>query len=181
MNKTFLILLIISLSGCVASRKGPPTFEESNPPVCPEIIKSTAKNLEALGVDKAKVREWMNRTLSSKVHPCNVCQKMNEALYVIRDDNGTYRAALKKMIQAVDEASDPNAAPPTEQQIKEIESSPTDDLDRESVTLAGEYSSALEDRQTFLISQIRLPVDETENFILDKFYIPLINQEEQTK
>ena len=106
---------------------------------------------------------------------------MNEALYVIRDDNGTYRAALKKMIQAVDEASDPNAAPPTEQQIKEIESSPTDDLDRESVTLAGEYTSALEDLQTFLISQIRLPVDETENFILDKFYIPLINQEEQTK
>jgi hypothetical protein len=181
MNKTFLILLIISLSGCVASRKGPPRFRENNPPVCPKIIESTAKNLEELGVDKTKVQKWKNETLSSKVHPCNVCQKMNEAIYIIRDDEGTYRAALKKLIQAVDEASDPNAASQTEQQTREIGSSMMDGLDKESVTLAGEYTNALEDLQTFLISRIHLPADETRNFILDKFYIPLIQQEEQTQ
>lgn len=180
MNKIYLILLIISLSGCVATRKGPPRFKENNPPVCPDVIKATAKNLEDLGVDKAKVQAWRNEVLSLKAQPCNVCLKMNETFYIIKDENGDRRAAMKKLIQSV-EASDPNTAPLTEKQTKQIGLSMTENNDKEYTALAGQYMSALDDLYAFLVGQVHLQAEETRNFILDKFYIPLIKQEEQTK
>jgi hypothetical protein len=180
MKTGFVILIVISLSGCVATRKGPPTFEDTNIKNCPEVIKTLAKDLEQLGIDHAKIQAWKNQTLSMKVQPCKVCMRMSESVYILKDGRGVYKPALKKLIQAVQEF-DPNTSPPTEKQTKEIGSSLMESKDKNNYVLAGEYINALEDLQAFLISQVRLPPDEIKNFILDNFFIPLMKQDEKTQ
>ena len=180
MKKTFLILLVISLSGCVADRKGEPVFEPKDIPGCPDMIKAAAKSLEQMGIDKTKVQTWKDNTLSMKIQPCSACQKLNEAAFILKDEKGVYKAAMTKLVQAV-ETIDPNAAPPTSKQKKEIGNSLMGNNDLKGDALAGKYINALEGLQSFLISEIHLTPGETRNFVLDNYFIPLMKPDEKTQ
>ncbi len=174
MKKTIIILMVILISsGCVASKKGPLGLEPEKIPGCPELIKVSANNLEQIGIDHTKVEKWKDSSLKMTLQPCRLCQKLNKALYVLRDENGTYKDAMIKLIQAV-EKYDPNAAPPTNKQTKEVGNALINSGQMDNQTLAGQYIIALEDLQMFLIGEIHLTSTEARNFALDKFFIPLL-------
>lgn len=178
MNKIFLVLVVILLSGCVATKEGEPIFKPEPIPKCTELIKSTADNLKQLGVDQTKVQSWEDNVVSMEVQPCADCQRLNEAVNILKDENGEYKDAMIKLIQAV-EKYDPNSAKLTSKQTKELSNTLMESNDTERYSLAGQYTKAIEVLQIFLIADINLTPAETKNFILDKFYIPLIKQQEE--
>ena len=123
-----------------------------------------------------KNTQTKNETLSLKKQPCNVCQKFNEAAFVLRDDNGTYKAAMVKLIREV-EKSEPNSVSPDK--TEEIGNSLMDKKNMSGYTLARKYLSSLDDLQVFLVGEVRLSPNEARNLILDKYFIPLIKQDEK--
>ncbi|MBN1974179.1 MAG: hypothetical protein JW787_11105 [Sedimentisphaerales bacterium] len=145
---------------------------------CPDAVKASAKNLEQLGIDKIKIKKWKDSALASKTQPCNSCQRLNAAVYILKDENGTYKSAVKELIKIV-EKSDPNAAPPTAQQQKEAGNVLMNSKGLQGNALASSYIDSLEDLRLFLVNQIRLPRDEAQNFILDNYFIPLMQNNEK--
>ena len=180
MKTTFLILFIALLSGCQVTRKGDPIFTPEDMPTCPDVINIAAKNLEQLGIDHAKVEEWKKSSLSIPQQPCQVCIKFNQAAYVLIDEKGVYKDAMRKFIHAV-KKYDPNSGPPTRKETGEISNYMTDENDVKGYTLAQQYIRALEDVQTFLVAETHMPVDETSNFILDNYFIPLIKSDNEAQ
>ena len=79
------------------------------------------------------------------------------------------------------ETFDPNAPAPTVKQEKEIGNALIDKGGKESRAFAGEYIGALDDFQAFLVSELHIPPVDARNFVLDKFFIPLLKKEEKTQ
>jgi hypothetical protein len=175
MKKIIIILLVISLSGCVAERKGEPAVAKVEIPKCPEIIKAAAQNLEDIGVDKEKVQTWATMMLALKIQPCDLCQKVVNAVYVLKDEKGIYKSAMITLMQAV-EKTEPIVPGPAMKQNKEIGDTLKNKNDVDGNTEAKKYLDAVEQLQVFLIDDLRIPKDDAKNFIIDHFFIPLMTK-----
>lgn len=181
MKKNLIILFTISLFwGCVTNKTETPGIGPETVPNCPDLIKSTANSLEQIGVDKAVVQKWRDDSLALKLQPCGVCIKLNGAIFILNDKNGEYKDALKKVIQAIEEY-DPNAAPPKDKQQKKMSNDLNLNIGTESYPLVNKYYNAIDDLQAFLIAELHMSPDDSQNFVLDKFFIPLLKQEEKAK
>lgn len=180
MKKIFIILMIISLSGCVAERKGGPVVSEVEIPKCPEIIKAAGQNLEDIGVDKGKVQTWATLTLALRIQPCNLCQRVVNAVYVLKDEKGIYKPAMIQFMQAV-KKTEPNNVGQDAKQKKDIADTLKNKRDAEKNIEAKAYLDAVDQIQAFLIDELRIPRDDAKNFIIDHFFIPLMTAEENTK
>jgi hypothetical protein len=175
MKKIFIILFVLLISGCVAERKGAPAVAEVEIPKCPEIIKAAAQNLEDIGIDKAKVQSWSRMTLALRIQPCNLCQRVVNAVYVLKDEKGIYKPAMMKLMQAV-EKSEPNTTKPLAKQKEDFGNTLKTKNDIERNAEAKKYLEAVDQLQAFLIDELRIPRSDAKNFVLDHYFIPLLTK-----
>jgi hypothetical protein len=184
MKKIFIILFVLSFSGCVAERQGAPAVAEVEIPKCPGIIKAAAKNLEDIGVDKGKVLSWTEMTLALRIQPCNLCQRVTTAVYVLKDEKGIYKPAMIQLMQAVEKSepntTKPNAARPVTKQKEDFGNTLKNKNIIEENTEAKKYLEAADELQAFLMDELRFPRDDAQNFISDHFFIPLMTTDENT-
>jgi coenzyme F420-reducing hydrogenase delta subunit len=180
MKKILVILIGILLSGCVAERKGDPTIESGKVQKCPDAIKITAKNLEQLGLDKEKLRIWMNNTLSMKEQPCSICQKLIEAAYILKDESNYYKPLVSRLLQTA-ELTDPNNTSQTKGQNEDIKSKQEYSRDAKINALAGQYFNSVDTVKSFLITQLNYKAEEANNFTIDHFFVPLMKNQEKAQ
>ena len=70
---------------------------------------------------------------------------------------------------------DPNKAPTYEKPY--ISESTVNPKEMEQYELAEQYMNALEELQTFLGAEIKMPIIDARNFVLDNYFIPLLKEE----
>lgn len=177
MKKIVLITFVILLTGCVPVRQDGPALDAKKVLKCPELVEAAAKNLEQIKIDLLLVKAWKSTVLSDKMQPCNACQKLNTAAYVLNDANGIYKPAMLEFIKKVRE-EEPNEAPTYKPYIGESKIS---SKDMEKYALAQQYMRAIEDLQNFLSTEIRMPALEAKNFVLDNYSIPLLQEAEKVQ
>ncbi len=181
MKRILSILIVVLFSyGCASTTKGPLGIEPTKYISCPDLVKEAAANLEHIGIDHEKVEKWKNDSLEVPQQPCSVCRKLNDAIYILADESGEYQNAMKKTIQAIEEY-DPNSTLPTKEQEKEIGNTLMDNSATNNYTLADRYIGALDDLQTFMMTELRISPYDARNFVLDHYFIPLLKEGEQTK
>ena len=180
MKKTLVILVGILFLGCVAERQGDPTIESGKALKCPDTIKIVAKNLEQIGLDREKLKIWMNNTLSMDEQPCSFCQKLIEAAYVLKDESNYYKPAVSKLFQEAEQA-DPNSSPKTQDQNKIIIRKQADVMNDKINALAGQYFNSVDTVKVFLITQLGYKTEDANNFTIDHFFIPLMKNTKKTE
>jgi len=176
MKNIVLIIFVILLTGCVADRKGEPSIEAEKVLNCPELVEKAAKNLELLKVDPLLVVGWKQTILSKKIQPCSACQKLNVAAYVLNDEDNIYKPAMLEFINDVGK-EDPNTA--KEASKPYISATSVNDKEMERYALAQQYMNAIEQLQTFLTSEIRITSVKARDFVLDNYFIPLLQEQQK--
>ena len=184
MKKISIIMLAILSLGCVADKKETPVLDDGELIGCPDMIRQSAFFLNSFGLNEEQVQVWMENALSSEIQPCNECERLNEAAMLLQDKKGIYKNAMAKLINAV-ETVNPDSELVTEKQVKKVNSLLSEDVDNDdSYMLAGKYIDSLDLLEDFMVRQMRIPPEETKNFTLDKFIIPLMEnnskKQEQT-
>ena len=177
MKNVILIMFAVLLVGCVPVREDGPALDAKEVLKCPDIIKAAAKNLGQFDVDPMLIEAWKSNALSKEMQPCSACQKLNTATIVLNDENGIYKPAMLDFIQDVGE-QDPNDSPTYKPYISD---SDITDKDMEKYALARQYLRAIDDLQSFLVTELRMPSITVRNFVLDNYFIPLLEVEKEVQ
>jgi len=177
MKNIVLIIFAILFIGCVPERQDGPAIDTKKILNCPDLVDAAAKNLEKFKIDPSLIQSWKKNTLSQKMQPCSACQMLNTAAYVLTDENDIYKPAMLDFIKNV-EKEDPNKVPTPKPYISE---SKIDSQNMRNYALAQQYMDALENLQAFLAIQLRMPVPEAKNFVLDNYFVPLVAQDEKAQ
>ena len=139
-------------------------------------IKIAAKNLEQLGLDKEKLKVWMNNTLSMKEQPCSMCQKLIEAVYILKDESNYYKPLVSKLLWEAEQV-DPNNSSQTKGPNGDIKSQQEYSRDAKTNALAGQYFNSVDTIKAFLITQFNYKAEEANNFTIDNFFVPLMKNQ----
>ena len=174
MKNVILIIFAILLTGCVPVREDGPVLDAKEVLKCPEIVEAAVKNLEMFDINPLLIQAWKESVLSKKIQPCNACQKFNTAAYILNDENEIFKPAMLEFIKDVNN-EDPNKVPANKPYISD---SKITDKDMEKNALARQYMRAIDDLQFFLTTEIRMSSITTRNFVLDNYFIPLLQEDE---
>ena len=173
MKNIIFIICVLLLIGCVPVREDGPAMDAKEVLKCPELIEASAKNLEQFEIDPLLIKAWKKTVLSKEMHPCNDCQKLNTSVYVLNDENEIYKPAMLEFIKNVN-----NEDPNEDSSIKPyISDSKITNKDMEKYALARKYMNAIDELQNFLTTEIRMPAKKVKNLVLDKYFIPLLEED----
>lgn len=140
-------------------------FEEFKVGGCPALMKWMVKELGTSTVD---IRIYVARTLalSSAIHPCEACSRLQQAAFVLGDVDRQY---INAIAEVVNEFVAPDA-PISEEQMALIAATFSEHIDDGTqYAVAGEYINALAEYIGIITEEIGWSSDYATAFVMDKY------------
>ena len=140
-------------------------FEEFKVGGCPALMKWLVKELGTSTID---IRIYVARTLalSSDIHPCEACSRLQEAALVLGDVDKQY---INAIAEVVNEFVAPDA-PISEEQMALIAATFSEHIDDGTqYAVAGEYINALAEYIGIITEEIGWSSDYATAFVMDKY------------